>query len=756
MKRCLLICLALGMLLPLTTAQAAERKLLIVVMDNVTWQDLRAEGVEAPTFWQLARKSAVGAMCVRTAGVEGEGSYLTLGAGARAAAPPSLFPPRFPEGYAFDSDEWVEGERAATAFRALTGQAPGVSRVLHLGLGEIWQQNLDLSYPLHLGLLGGTLTRAGLRVACLGNADTARSLHREIAALAMDGQGRVALGEVGSEMRQRDDSVPYRYTTNSRRLLSAFDRVSRQADVVIVDLGDTSRAEEYASLVTPAQRPALRARAIARADRTLTGLLRRAPRATWAVLLLAPNAPAPTPGRTFAALTPILLALPEGGPGLLTSPSTRRPGLVVNTDLAATVLQYFGLPVPSETFGRPITPQPASGDALASLTHDLERQDALEAVRRPIFRGFATFAAVALWLCVALLLLGEAVPRWARSLGRGLLLLALAAPSASLLLGAYPDPLPALKFGGALLGFTLLVSLLASAGAQGRAGDAVLAGMVVMLLVADLLLGQRMLHWSPLSYSVSAGARFYGLGNEYAGALLGGALVTAAALLPAPRSESRAGRALLALLLLGLTAAVGWPSLGANFGMALSCALAFLIFAVYLLRHQFSWVDALVLPLALVGLAVIIVVADLFLTQGKAVSHVGRLVEEIRAQGPGPLLDAIVRKLSMSFLLLRTSLWTDLALGALALLVTAIVTRPRALFAALGERPWLTPAVISAVVGAAAAILFNDSGILAAAMVLLYAAGAIAYLALAQPEPRPTPARSTAGNQDTRLPAPPN
>ncbi len=50
--------------------------------------------------------------------------------------------------------------------------------------------------------------------------------------------------------------------------------------------------------------------------------------------------------------------------------------------------------------------------------------------------------------------------------------------------------------------------------------------------------------------------------------------------------------------------------------------------------------------------------------------------------------------------------------------------------AAFVERDWLAPGVIACTVGAAAALIFNDSGVVAAGLALLYGAGSLAYLGL--------------------------
>ncbi len=79
-----MVCWAMAALCP--QCWGAERKLLIAVLDKVTWHDLLSEDLDAPTLRGLAEEGAVGMMCVR-AGRGTGGEYLTIGAGSRAAAP---------------------------------------------------------------------------------------------------------------------------------------------------------------------------------------------------------------------------------------------------------------------------------------------------------------------------------------------------------------------------------------------------------------------------------------------------------------------------------------------------------------------------------------------------------------------------------------------------------------------------------------------------------------------------------------------
>ena len=719
---------------------AADRKLVVAVVNQVAWHDLLSDQVNAPVVRKLANEGAVGAMCVRTArGLGGEGGYLTIGAGARAsaatwgAAIPSL------EGYAFQTTErvpfpmapWSKGAPAAQVFRANTGWPTGGNRIVHLGIGEMIRQNISASYPIRLGLLGGTLRRAGLRVACVGNADTRGSPHRELVTIAMDEQGLVELGEVSANVLREQRAVAYEFVTDSDAFLAALARVSAVADVIILELGETARAAEYAGKMTPEHARNTRCQAIEKSDRLLGEALAKVLGAGWAVLVVTPAVRRPDPGEEFAALAPVILYQPETPPGMLTSASTRRTGLVVSTDVAATVLEYFGLPRPADTVGRPMVSEAVTGVHLARLQGYLKRQDAAEAARPYLFRWLPIHVAVAMWVTAFLVLLGGRSPLWARAATRGLILVAQAAGSAALV--AALRPLSAPHTLAAVAGGSLVIALIGCWLTGWRSANVVPAALLVMLLAYDLIRGQNMVQWSLLSYSAPSGARFYGIGNEYGGALLGASLVLAAAVVSGGSRASWMRRSVVAVGLIGLAVLVGHPRSGANVGMALGCAVGFAVYILYLWRQRPAWGDVVTVVLVVFGVVGCAVVVDIFV-KGPEASHIGMLAAAVREQGWPALWQVVVRKLTMNWLLLRVSSWTNAATGALGLLGVVLVARPPIVIAALREQEWLNAAVIACLCGALASVLLNDSGIVAGALALLYGAGSLGYLALGQGE----------------------
>jgi hypothetical protein len=450
---CGLLCGLVGTLLG--PVEAAGEKLLVVVLDKATWQDLLSEEVNAPVIRGLAEEGSVGLVCVRSARGYG-GEYLTLGAGSRASSVRDMETGYTAEGRAYTASEFVEGTSAARVYGAIAGQSVGPNAICHLAMGQLLRQNASVDYPLQLGLLGGELRRAGLRVACVGNADTLTCPHREAVAVAMDEKGLVPLGEVGDSVVVREPSHPAGVRADRAALLSAFRRAVNSADMIVFDPGEIARIEYSSNRMTSSAAAKARAEALVVTDALLGEALGALRRDRWGILVIAPTLRSAAPGEGLAQLAPIIWCPPGAGSHLLTSPSTRRPGLVVNTDIAPTILEYFGLPASEDVVGRPIQFDTSPEPTLVRIETDIGRHNAVEATRRRVFRALPITAAVALWLAAFSLLVGERVPRPLRVMLRGLLVAVLSVPAATLL--ATLRPLPASEMLAAIVGLSVAIA----------------------------------------------------------------------------------------------------------------------------------------------------------------------------------------------------------------------------------------------------------------------------------------------------------
>jgi hypothetical protein len=369
---------------------------------------------------------------------------------------------------------------------------------------------------------------------------------------------------------------------------------------------------------------------------------------------------------------PILVA-GYGYDGILTSESTRIPGLVSIVDVAPTV-----------PGGEDALAWEAEGDAAGALTDLDESIDAHNDVRL-----WALLMACALVVLLALGFPTAAVPACAALLLANLALgLAGVSSTWAVLLVVGP---------AVLAGGSLLAPLSRSPVLLGL----VLAGTLLAYLAALAADGPSVA-LSP--FGPSQNARFYGLSNLLETLLLVPALGGAALLGARLGWPGFAAVALLALV------TVTGNDLGADGGGAIVLAAGFVALAV-LLAHDRRRALAVV-PVALPAAVGLILVFDL--ATGSS-SHVTDAVRD----GPGSLAGDLRDRVVLSYERVTEDWYVALAIGVLAVLLALLVART---LARRGAGPD-TAVPLALAVAVATSLVVNDSPL----EVLLV--GAVAYLA---------------------------
>jgi hypothetical protein len=329
-----------------------------------------------------------------------------------------------------------------------------------------------------------------------------------------------------------------------------------------------------------------------------------------------------------------ILVVGQGYEGLLTSGSTRIPGLVSIVDVAPTALGHDGA----------LGSQPAA-DAVGELRSLDERIDGNNAVRLP-----ATLLVCALVVALALLAPAAAVPGFAAAL------------VVNLLLGvAGVSDFWAVLAGLGLavaVGGPLLAALLRSPLAVG--------GFLVAVMGAYLLaLGIDGTTVALSPFGPTQNSRYFGLSNMLETMLLVPALAGAALLYAALGWAAFAGTALVAFV------TVAGNRFGADGGGAIVLAAGFAVLAVLLAGGgrralAIAFGAALALALGLIGLDAA--------TGGS--SHVTSALED----GPGGLTSDLVERVELSWERATSSLWVGLAVVGLvaifAFFVVRILRRP--------------------------------------------------------------------------------
>lgn len=711
---------------PLETASAGKGKerVILLLADRLAYGDLRAAA--GPKLAQLLEKGAVALMNVRTGRPGSESGYLSLGAGSRAAAGPE-------GGAAFERGELFEGERAEIIFERCNGSAAR-GALVHLHVAALREKNEILSYPVTVGLLGEMLKEKGLAAAVWGNADGAAP-NRSAVMIAMDSGGTVQAGAVGEELLQKARLYPYGRRTDAVALAAAVADNFEAAELHVVEFGDSSRLDEYWPCLAPERGAELFRMTMQNLD-SLLGELQPLLRKENCILILAsPSLPLnrPAGGEQF---TPLLLASAAGGgpgPGLLISAATRRPGLVQNSDLPGLILHLLA-GAAEETLSGQAAPFALvrDQDPLAFLERFSIRTALVYSQRTPLLKGYVALLVAALLVGLASLLLK--LRPLLGPLSELLRFLLFIPPAFLLLPGLISFPRPVLwqstlfLAGAALLPFLLLHPLQRR---SPRLYLAVLGWVTALTLVADTSLGAPLQQLSMLSYDPAGGARYYGVGNEYMGVLIGAALLGTVSLAAYINGRgAAAGRrkgpfilpAVVPALFYGIIIFIlAAPNLGANLGGTLTAAVAF-----GAALAELTGAGAGKMRTALSITAFLLLAAlSLWILNGRLLqlqpSHVGLFGEMVRSRGLAGFRETALRKLSLNVKLVRYSIWGR-ALVTLVGLCAVLSLYPGGLRQRLHrERPYLVAGVTAALAGAAAALLTNDSGVVAAATLLLYA-----------------------------------
>ena len=775
MKRCMTLLLAAlicaGMMRP--AAAAGDKKMVVIVADKVSLRDLNDPGA-FPHFHEAAKKGALGLMATYTpGGLDSGGAYATLGAGQPVAGDPEL------AGQAFNRDQDLfSGQSVVSAYKTAmeeTAASASDADVLHLGIPALLAANDNAVVP---GALGEQLSKHGYTTCVYGNADINGEPRREVALLGMDARGRIEHGDVEwAGLKDPERERPFASVVDMKKLQDAFYekyyRDSKRAkpyecDLIIIDTGDTSRAEALQNRVVPSAADTVTKKMLQRTDEFLGFVLSHVRMDNTQIMFVSPS----PPGRSidiYETMTPLLLVGNGVKHGQLSSPTTARKGLVSNVDIAPHILNYFKVPIPDTMTGAPLQTR-KNGDVISALL----RLQFLDAMRVRMGRiEVAGLAGAFLIIGLALLTMLR-MPRvareWKITMGVALSLAAALFPAmiaAALLFNNLFRMAPGgflhylILAGAATIIFAVIIAVIPKA--EWRAF--VVAAFYVVLFCADIVLRGFITRDSVLGMSLQFGAGYTGIQNAPAGLLAGSALTASALLLDNLRDRADKLRLPLLGVLAVVAVLIGLPRLGGNAGALAVTALTFAVFGTVILRKRFHWAEAgMALGAAAAFFALLAVVSALAFrgVPAPATRTAAALVQ------PGGLQEAVkfsLYRLSANFSLVRSSgVWSllFLVLGASCVLVIHYPNvRARGLFKRFHN---MAHALFAALIGAAAALLLLGAG-LATAATILFIPGLAAFILIMSPpvkkspdsrtQTRKPPARTSTTKTDSKPPSKP-
>ena len=635
---------------------------------GVIWSDVSREAT--PRLWELLRDGSGAALTVRSVNTSTcpVDAWLGVSAGERAAAPA------------------LDGNTRRASWEPCPPPSPVTD-----GQVALWEDYTEAAAALRfnatLGTLGDTAAAQGVCISAVGPG----------AALgAARGDGTV------------EQSLPYDPALLPEALTSC--------PVTLVDVGSLPQ-----SLTDDA-----RAEALTEIDTRIGAVLDAAPAgANVIVASMADDGPE-------SRLRMAVATGPDFGGGLLLSPSTRQPGLVVNNDLTASVLALTGLEVPRGLNGSVLTSESAgvnSEELAEQRLQDLVDYDLASFKIRslvPTFFQAFVYGQLVIYLLVLLVWKGklgspETRGRWL-GFARVVAVSAAGVPAATFLANLIPwwragSPMLAIVASVAL--WTAIIAILALCGPWGSTGlgpVAVVSSVTVLVLGLDVMTGSRLQLSSLMGLQPAIGGRYFGMGNVPFALFITSAILLATVVANAYLARGRRIAAAWAAGLI-LTAALvvnGAPMWGADAGGPLSLPPAIAFFVLTILGVQVTWRRWLLLFVA-TGLIFLTVAFLDSLRPVESQSHLGRFFESLGG-GTGNALDIVIRKAEQNWNVLTGNYTlTMLVPFALAFVIYVLARETswgsRALQRSFDRYPALRPGLITLLVALTIGFFVNDSGV---------------------------------------------
>lgn len=436
-----------------------------------------------------------------------------------------------------------------------------------------------------------------------------------------------------------------------------------------------------------------------------------------------------------------MMAIPGAEPGLLSSKSTRQPGLVQVPDLAPTLVKLSAGEAMGNVAGAPMAVQPDGGSWEARYQTVLDRQVAVKTQQEISTWFFPVVATLMAGLLAAGWLLRKKHRDLVYSGARRLGIIFAALPVSTYLVNTVPWERvtnPDIAMLGAVVGWSLLLGTIALLGPWRKftIGPVLFVAVVTVVVLAyDVVTGSQLQMSTLLGEPLLIASRFYGIGNS---AL---ALYCCALFISVAGFASLTKRPVVRVLIVTIPVLVSCvilaaPGLGTKFGSVptLIIGVAYLVLAAASVKFS---VKRLAWTVGISGLVMLVVLVLDWLRPPEQRTHFGRFFDSILN---GEALAVLARKIGMNIDILTQS-WMTIILPLVIIGVFWLALMPQKFsFNGLAEvyrrLPLLKAAMISLAILLAVGTIINDSGIVVPAVGILFLVPVFAQLEALRTEPQ--------------------
>jgi hypothetical protein len=711
-----------------------ERKhLLLILVPSLSFNEI--EELIMPLPNEIQQQIQLAGMSMRTGGgINLSNNIITLSTGHREVG--------VRDWNAYQLQESIDDIPVQNLYRQWAGQ-DSQAPIVHPGIFKLREEwRAKEGTETGPGWLGEKLSKRGISTYALGNSDVYGQKQRMAATFIMNREGE-ADGVIGEEMLSTDPYFPTGKKTNWERLSTEIKTIwhTKSDSLTVLELGDLERIISQKGSMDPLHYDRVRQEWfqewgawVNTLDLEGNNKLDDTKVSLW-VLSPMISSEAHSQGQDLA---PFFTWDREQSYGLLSSNTTKQAGVVANLDLLPSILHFFNLKQPSELVGKVMNSQAVvleneRNDMISLHNESIDLQPWLQHInylfaiydqRRNIITAYI--------LIVIFILIASTLYWWfyKHYHGSKIIQVTIGAILISPVYFLWLTPL--IQFVGhwswitILLLSSLITSLLLYLTLSSSMFLAAIGGINTGAILFDIWQGSDWMKRSFLGYDPLIGARNYGLGNEYAGILLGSSILGVTgffvwlmkrnALNGKKEFQNKTlffiGSSGLYTLTLYLVAA---PQYGTNAGATLASLVTYVCSQVILfqVRLKIHWIFLffVIFGLSLIGFSVLHL-------QGEH-THIGSFLRMLTSGEIESVMEIVRRKWEMNMKLIRVSLWGKLFATTLLVLIIFLFRMKRERFLKLRQDVWFN-GFRSIVLGAVLILLLNDSGIVAAATTMIF------------------------------------
>ena len=669
-------------------AQNESGKVILIMLNRTGMEDiLEIKSIKE----ELDSRGYVSLMNIKgSKGTSDIRSYASIGWGTRAYLKPE------------DIDFVTSDDENSVIFKRRTGIEP--KNINNININMLKSSNESGEYGAYLGILQKELSENGKTISVIGNSNIPEQNRSYASLLAMDENGSIESGKIDG-INVQDDYMPFGMRTDYEALKEHTRDYYSKSDVLAIELGDTGRLDLYRENLNQKTYGEMHNKIYGNISDYISYVMSELADSRDRIYIVSPY-PTLLEYKNYKRLSPAFIF--EGqGKGVLYSNTTRREGVIGNVDIAADVLDYFGIKS-DFMVGRSIQKIERS-DNTEFLRSEFEKMSTTYQLRMPVLYSYAVFEML-LWISIFIcILIKGVIPKKAFGALSEVLQLTVVMPFVLLVEPIFRATSISLVL-TIIISLTVILYIALKKLVKGNIERfMVISIMTGIGILADAATGQELIKRSIFGYDAMIGARYYGVGNEYMGILIGASLLSVAGLLQKKKIKKTAAIIMLAITIVIL----GFPKMGANVGGTITASFCFLFFVLrmYNVKIDFKKLIAISAFVCVVvaGMAFI----DIFLIGSK--SHLAGAIQSIISGGPVVILQIISRKLAMNASLIGGSIWSKVFIMAL-FIVGVLFYRPFGILKRVcNEKEFLKKGWISIIVGSFVGFAVNDSGVVSAA-----------------------------------------